>query len=361
MFLANLSVNFAGIELEFPTAISAGPLTRNGISIKKAAQQYGVGAVITRTVFKEAVDTPRPSMVAVKENLLNFDWWAMGAKQMVKELKIAKEGKKPVIASIMGKIDDLVGIAKLLGDAGADMLELPIGAPSLEELGDDIKRIKEVIEIPLGVKIGPNIQDIPRYAKTIEQAGADFISGINTLGPGLAIDIFTGKPLLGARFGYGYLSGPAIKPIAVRCIAEISKTVKIPILGGGGIADGKDAIEMFMVGATCIHLHTAAILRGLGIFEKIIKEIEDFMDRMGYKSIGEIKGLSLHHMKEEATYTLYPATVNPELCNGCGICERICVYDAIKVEEGIAKVNREVCFGCGLCKTKCPTQAIKLE
>ncbi len=360
--MVDLSVNFAGIKFKFPTAVAAGPLTRDGISIKKVAQQYGVGAVVVKTVYKKSEDTPRPCMVAVKgNNLLNHDWSATSAEQMAKELKIAKEGEKPLIVSILGEIDDLLEMAGLLEDAGADMLELPVAVPPIEELKENVKRIKETVEIPLGVKIGPDVQDIPKYAKSIEQAGADYISGINTLGPGLAIDIFTGKPLLGSKFGYGYLSGPAIKSISVRCVAEMAKSVKIPVLGGGGISDGKDVIEMLMAGASCVHLHTAAILRGLGAFGKIVKETEEILDKMGYKSVEDVRGLALKYINEEPSYTLRPAVVNPELCNSCGVCERVCVYDAIKVEDGVAKVNEKNCFGCGVCKTMCPTQAIKLE
>lgn len=361
MDMVDLSVNFAGIKLEFPTTVSAGPLTKDGISIKKAAQQYGVGAVVVKSIMKKFEDTPRPSMAAVKGNLLNFDWWAMSADQMAKELKVAKEGKKPVIVSILGGIDDLVDMGKLFNDLGADMIEVPIAVPPVEELKNDIKRIREVVEVPLGVKIGPDIPDVPKYAKAIEQAGADYISGINTIGPGLAIDILTGKPFLGSKFGYGSVSGPAIKPIAVRCTAEMAKSVKISVMGGGGISDGKDAIEMIMAGANCVHVQTAAILRGLGIFGKIVKEIEELMETMGYSSIDEIKGLSLKYLKEEATYETHPSVVNPDLCNGCGVCERVCVYDAIKVEEGLARTNRDACFGCGLCVTMCPTRAIKLD
>lgn len=359
--MADLSIDFAGIRLEFPTAVAAGPLTRDGISIKKVARQYGVGAVVVKTVYKRSEDTPKPCMAAVKGNLLNYDWSATSADEMAKQLRIAKEGGKPLIVSILGEIDDLLEMARLLEDAGADMLELPVAVPPVEELKENVRRLKETIEIPLGVKIGPDVQDVPRYAKAIEKAGADYISGINTLGPGLAIDIFTGKPLLGSKFGYGYLSGPAIKSISVRCVAEMAKSVKIPVLGGGGVSDGKDVIEMLMVGASCVHLHTAAIFRGLGVFERIVKETDELLDKMGYKSVEDVRGLALKYIGEEASYTLHPAVVNAEICNGCGVCERACVYDAIKVEEGLAKVKRENCFGCGLCRTMCPTQAIKLE
>jgi len=357
--MVDLFTNFAGARLQFPTVVAPGPLTKDGIAVRKAALQDGVGAVVVKTVYKNAEDTPRPSMAAMKGSMINHDWSAISAEQFTRELKIAREGKKPVIVSILGSIADTVEMAKMLEKAGADMLELPIGVPPIEELTDNIKRIKEAVEIPLGVKIGPDV-DIPKYAKAIEGAGADYISGINTLGPALAVDVSTGKPLLGAKMGYGYLSGPAIKPIALRCVAEMARNVKIPVMGGGGISDGKDAMEFFMVGATCVHLHTVAILRGLGAFAKIVKEIEEFLKNHGYDSVEDVRGKSLKYLNEDATYAVCMPVVNSELCTACGACERACVYGAMKVKE-VAQASREKCFGCGLCSTVCPTRAIELE
>lgn len=361
--MVDLSVELAGIRLPFPTALSSGPLSRDGVTIRKAAQQHGVGAVFTKTIMEKYEDTPRPSMAAVKGGLLNYDWQAPGISEFAeKELKIAKEGGKPVIANALGlTVDASVKLATALEKAGADMFELPVTAAPLEVITETVKAVKEAISIPFIVKLGPDIPDIPSYAKAIENAGADAISGINTFGPCLSIDVYTGKPLLGAKSGYGYLSGSAIKPLAVKCVAEIAMAVRIPVLGGGGISNGEDAVEMFMAGATCVHLHTAALLRGLGVFSKIVNKVEGFMRKMGYESLEDIRGISLKFLRREATYDLFPATVEAELCNGCGACERVCAYDAVRIVEGIARIERESCFGCGLCKSICSTRAISLR
>ncbi len=359
--MVDISVSFAGVKLESPLVVAPGPLTKDGLSVKRAAEQLGVGAVVVKTVYPKEDDTPRPSMAALKgSSMINHDWSALSAEQFSRQLKVAKEGQKPVIISILGGIDDAVKMAKLLEGAGADMLELPIGVPPLEQLQDDIRKVKEAVGILVGVKIGPDIIDIPKYAKGIEAAGADYISGINTLGPALAIDLTTGKPLLGSKFGFGYLSGPAIKPIALRCVAEMARSVRIPVLGGGGVSDGRDAVEFIMAGATCVHLHTAAILKGLGVFARIAKEIEEVLDELGYGDLGEVRGMSLKFLKEEAAFGLVTPTVDPDLCNGCGVCERACVYHAIKVRNGLARADEASCFGCGLCKTVCPAKAIMM-
>lgn len=360
--MIDLSVELAGIKLEFPLALSAGPLSRDGSSIRRAALQYGVGAIFTKTIKERSEDTPKPSMIAIDGNLLNYDWQAPGIDEVVgRELAIAKDGGKPVIASVKGStLDSTIKMVKALEKAGADMIEIPIGLVPIKDLVEQVKAIKESIEIPLIVKVGPNLPNIQEYAKAIENAGADAISGINTVGPCLVIDIWTGKPLLGSKFGYGYLSGPAIKPIAIRCIAEISRSVKIPVIGGGGITNGRDAIEMFMVGASCACLHTAAILKGLGIFEKIINEMKEIMEKMGYESLSELRGISLKYLRGEEDRRPRRAEINKSLCTGCGICRKVCAYDAVEIVHGKAVVDENMCIGCGLCASMCPRNAITL-
>ncbi|MEM3506663.1 MAG: 4Fe-4S binding protein [Candidatus Bathyarchaeia archaeon] len=359
----NLSINIAGINLKFPTILSSGPLTRDGGSIKKVKSFNGIGAIVIKTVKESDKDTPRPSMVMVKGNLLNYDWQALSVEKWIKkELKLAKETGIPIIANALASdIDTTINIAKSLELAGADMFELP--APrniALDQLEAWIKELKKELSIPLIIKVKPDFQRIDEYAKVIERSGADAISGIDTLGPGLAIDIYTGKPLLGSKYGYGYLSGSAIKPIALRCISEISRAAKIPVIGGGGIIDWKDAIEMFMVGASAIHIHTAAILRGLKVFQEIVNGIKDFMKAQGYSELKDLIGLSLKYLQEEPKYELHKPMFNFNLCNSCGLCGRICIYEAISIKDRKPILDENKCFGCGLCASACPTRAIKL-
>ncbi|MEM2896927.1 MAG: 4Fe-4S binding protein [Candidatus Bathyarchaeia archaeon] len=361
--MADLSISIAGIELKFPTILSSGPLTRDGKAIKKAAGFRGIGAITIKTVKETDKDTPRPSMVMIKGNFLNYDWQALSIEKWItKELKLAKEAGIPIIANALASdISTTLSMAKSLELAGADMFELPIPRNiTLEQLEVWVKELRREIDIPLIIKIKPDLQEIDKYAKVIEKSGADAISGIDTLGPGLAIDVYTGKPLLGSKFGYGYLSGSAIKPIALRCIAEVSRVVKIPVIGGGGVMDWKDAIEMFMVGASAIHAHTAAILKGLRVFQEIVNGIEEFMKIHGYSKIKDLVGLSLKHLQEEPKYDLHKPTFNLEACNSCGLCERVCVYEAIFMKNRIPVLDGNKCFGCGLCASICPTHAIKL-
>jgi Pyruvate/2-oxoacid:ferredoxin oxidoreductase delta subunit len=183
---------------------------------------------------------------------------------------------------------------------------------------------------------------------------------INSFGPCMAIDIETGLPLMGSREGYGWLSGTAIRPLAVRCVYDAAKVVKIPIFGVGGIATGRDAVEMIMAGASAVQVCTAGILKGPGVYGKIVKEMEEFLDSHGYADISTIKGLAHRKMAERPfSTTAVKPVVDKDCCNLCGLCETSCMYRAI-TRSGELLIDDRKCFGCGLCVTRCPKKALSM-
>ena len=144
-------------------------------------------------------------------------------------------------------------------------------------------------KIPISVKLSPNVHDIKEIAHAAEKAGANAITAINTAS-GMVIDIEARKPILANRIGG--ISGPALKPIAVRCVYEVYETVKIPIIGTGGVTYGKDAIEMVMAGATAIGIGTGIYYRGIGVFKKVCDEMEIWMKKNKIKNLNEIRGVA---------------------------------------------------------------------
>ena len=296
-----LSVELAGLKLRNPTMLAAGIFGVTGFSLKRAAQA-GAGAVITKSIsLKPNPGYPNPTTVEVVGGFLN----AMGLPnpgcyEFSQEIKIAKEGEVPVIASIYGSTsDEFAQVAKVMENAGADGLELNVSCPHVggliqigqnsELTADVVKAVKKEVRIPVMVKLSsvPNLTEI---AISAEKAGANIISAINSVGPGMVIDIETGTPILSNKVGG--LSGQCIKPIAVRCVYEISKCVKIPVVGVGGITSGKDAIEFFMAGAKAIQIGTGIYYHGIEIFKRIVFEISDFLEEKGYTSLNEIMGLA---------------------------------------------------------------------
>jgi dihydroorotate dehydrogenase (NAD+) catalytic subunit len=154
-----------------------------------------------------------------------------------------------------------------------------------------VKAVKDDIkDTPIIVKLTPNVTDITEIAKAAEDAGADALTLINSVGPGLRIDYRTAKPILNNVFGG--IAGPMIKPIALKCVYKTYEVVDIPIFGVGGIRDYKDALEFFYAGASLLQIGTSIMYEGPEIFGKISSDLEVFLEEEGYSNINEIVGLS---------------------------------------------------------------------
>jgi dihydroorotate dehydrogenase (NAD+) catalytic subunit len=303
---ASLKTELGKIKLNNPTILASGILGVSGKLLKRVAES-GAGAITTKSIGKE------PRSGHANPTVLEFGYGIINAvglsnpgyEKFKEEIKIAKEGKVPVIASIFaGNPEEFAFLAKEMEDAKADAIELNISCPNImrgevigEAIGKDpdlcydvVKAVKKAVGIPVIAKLTPNVNDIKLIAKSVEEAGSDAISAINTLGPGMLIDVETAKPILANKFGG--LSGPAIRPIAIRCVYEIYETVKIPIIGIGGIMTGKDAIEMMMAGASAIGIGSGIYYRGLDVFKKVCDEIREFLESHEYSNLKEIVGIA---------------------------------------------------------------------
>ena len=204
-----------------------------------------------------------------------------------------------VIANIGGGcLEDYEAAVAKINNTDVDMIELNISCPNVKHGGmafgikadvayDVVKKIKAMSKKPLMVKLSPNAEDIVAMAVKCQEAGADSISLINTL-KGMAIDIYKRKPVFN-NITAG-LSGPAIKPVALRMVYEVSKAVEIPVIGLGGIASGKDAIEFMMAGASAIQIGTINFVNPMA-GKEIIEEMEAFLKEQGIKDINEIVGI----------------------------------------------------------------------
>jgi len=299
-----LNVKLSGLKLRNPTILASGFLGVSGKLLKRVAE---AGAVTTKSIgMKPRKGHPNPTVLEFGHGIMNAVGLSNpGYEKFKEEIKIAKEGQVPVIASIFaGNPEDFSFLAKEMEDANADAIELNISCPNLkpgEKIGEVIgknpdlsyevvKSVKKVVKIPVITKLTPNVNDIKVIAEAVERAGTDIISAINTVGPGIIIDVETAKPVLANKFGG--LSGPAIHPIAVKCVYDIYETVKVPIIGIGGVSNGKDAIEMIMAGASAVGIGTAIYYRGIEVFKKVCDEITEFLESHGYSSLEEIRGMA---------------------------------------------------------------------
>ena len=340
---------------------AAGPPTRDGAACR-AAVDGGAGGIVSKTISVDPAQVPRPCMSDIQVGMLNTELWSELTKEqwIEREYGIAKAAGVPLIIGLGYTAEQISELAALVKPF-ADALEL-----SCHYVGNDLQPIiqavsaaKLAVDVPVFVKMTPhpNIQEI---ALAVEGAGADALVMINSFGPCMGIDVETGLPLMGSPAGYGWLSGKAIKPLAIRCIFDAAKAVKIPVIGVGGVATGKDAAEMFMAGAAAVQVCTEAILKGPGIYGKISRELDEFLDSHGYASVKQIKGLTLRKMAARSFYTAAVApVVDEKTCIACGNCAKSCPYQAVALASGKAVIDKSACFGCGLCISRCPVRAIK--
>jgi dihydroorotate dehydrogenase subfamily 1 len=362
--MANLQVNICGLELRNPVLPAAGPPSKDGATLQAAAKG-GAGGLVTKTISVQPAEVPHPCMAEIRGGFLNAELWSELPKEqwIAKEYDMARATGLPVIVGLGYTAEQIRELAPTVRHF-ADAIELSthyVGT-NIAPIVDALRAAKEAVDVPVFMKLSPhpNIQEL---ALALEDAGADALVMINSFGPCLGIDLETGMPLMGSKDGFGWLSGAAIKPLALRCVYDAAHVVKIPIIGVGGIGNGRDAAEMLMAGASAVQVCTEAILRGPTVYAKIAKELNAFLDEHKYASVSEISGLTVRLMRQVgAPQAGGPPQVNMERCVLCGICEKSCTYSAIHQDKDakVVEINEEKCVQCGLCVTRCKLRAITL-
>ncbi len=296
--MPSLSVDVGGLRLKNPVMLAAGILGTTGASLRRAALA-GAGGVVTKSLGSAPREGhPGPTVVQVECGLLN----AMGLpnpsyREFQEEIEIARTGGVPVVASIFGSSPE--EFAQIARGLRADAFELNLSCPHAENYGSELGRfpamveavtgaVKAAADAPVWVKLTPNTADIVELGLAAQRGGADAVVAVNTL-KAMAIDIESGRPILGNRFGG--LSGLAIKPVAVRCVYELAARLEIPVIGVGGVGDWEDAVEMMMAGASAVQVGTA-LLKGYGVFEEITSGLARFLERKSL-DLEELCGMAL--------------------------------------------------------------------
>lgn len=303
----DMSVKVHGITFKNPILTAASTPTAGKVEILLKAAKFGVGGLVTKTISSKPAKVKKPAIepLFTKTNgkklyaMLNcelwseepYTYWTDGGYQRLKETGL------PIIASMGYTAQDLKLLAPLAEKAGVDAIEFSTHYVKYDPkpLVEIAKAIKESVNIPTLIKVSPHTPNVKEFVKALDPYVDGYVA-INTLGPALHINIERKRPLLGA--GYGWLSGPAIKPLAIRIVADIAKTSKKPIIGVGGIATGEDVIEYFMVGASAVQICTTAIVEGPRIYQRVLNEAESWLKKHNYSSINEIKGVALENIPE---------------------------------------------------------------
>jgi dihydroorotate dehydrogenase (NAD+) catalytic subunit len=295
-----LEVNISGLNLKTPIILASGILGVSYSTMKRVIDT-GVGAVTTKSIGPRARKGYRnPSIIEISPGtFLNSVGLANpGIDNFINEINEIKLLDFPLIVSIFGEnIESYLEVALKAEKAGADALELNISCPHAEvsSIGIDknltyslINELKENIDIPLFVKLTPNVTNICEIALAAEKAGANAVVAINTISA-MAIDINVKRPIL--SHGSGGLSGRAIHPVAIKLVYDLYKVLKIPIIGCGGVYNWKDAIEFFLAGASAVQIGTA-FCQGFNFISQLNKNLIKYLERGNFNHIRDVIGLA---------------------------------------------------------------------
>ena len=297
----NTEVTIAGVTFKNPVMTASGTFG-SGMEYGEFVDLNRLGAVVTKGVANVPwPGNPTPRVVETHGGMLN----AIGLQNpgvevfVERDLEFLKQFDTKVIVNVCGKtVEDYLAVVERLSNEAVDMLEINVSCPNVKEgaiafgqkadaLFVITSQIKKVAKQPVIMKLSPNVTDITEMAKAAEAAGADALSLINTL-TGMKIDIYRQQFALANKTGG--MSGPAIKPVAVRMVYQVANAVKIPIIGMGGIANGEDAIEFMLAGASAVSVGAMNFINPYATVETV-EGIEAYMDKMNITDIKDIIGI----------------------------------------------------------------------
>ena len=302
--MKRIRTEFLGAKIDSPLVLPAGVMGMSFSGLDYCVQNE-VGIVTSKSLtLKPRSGHNGPVVAEFEGGFINaMGLCNPGIEEGLAEIDEFKErSKTPVIVSVFAtNTKDFLKLTNYVNNSKGDFIELNLSCPNVfDEFGiplaaskdkvfEIVRAVKEISKVPVIAKLSPNVYDIVEIATAAEKAGADALCLINTVGPGMLIDKKMVKPILSNRTGG--LSGPCIKPIALRLVHEVFSKVNVPIIGTGGVTYGDDAIEMIMCGATLVGVGTAVYYRGIDCFKKINQEMEQFMEEEGYKDIQAIPHL----------------------------------------------------------------------
>jgi len=392
--MATLKTNVLGIDFENPFILASAPPTAKIESIDKAFD-LGWGGAVFKTITPDNLEMIEASQryaawkvghrVCGFENIellshLTLQQWLDGIEFLRK-----KHPSKVQIASIMAPVvkQEWQNLVKTLNDTAIDAFELnfscPHGMPekgigmaigtSVEVSTMITTWVKEVAQKPVFVKLSPNVSSIVKIAQAVENAGADGFAAINTVQSLMGIDLDTFEPMpdVNGKTTYGGYSGMAVKPIGLRCVAQIRQNSNLPILGIGGISNWHDAAEYMCVGADVVQVCTEVMVNGYGIIKAMKSGLLDYLEGKGFASPADLKNRAIAnlstHESLDKTRRAHPE-IDDSLCARCGHCVTVCdesEHSALSLVDGHIVVDRKACVGCSLCSHVCAKSAIRMK
>lgn len=392
--MATLKTKILGIDFENPFILASAPPTAKIESIDKAFE-LGWGGAVFKTIT--------PNDLEMIEASARYATWKVGTKvcgleniELLSHLTVQewldgikylrqKHPTKVQIASIMAPVvkEEWQKLVQTFNQSEIDAFELNFSCPhGMPEKGIGMaigthpeisamitKWVKEVAQKPVFVKLSPNVSNIVEIAQAVEDAGADGLAAINTVQSLMGIDLDTFEPLpkVNGKTTYGGYSGAAIKPIGLRCVAQLRQNSNLPILGMGGICNWHDGAEYMCVGADAVQICTEVMVNGYAIIGALKKGLSDYLESKGFNSPADLKNKSIArlsaHKDLDKQKQLYPH-IDDAVCAKCGKCVTICdesEHNALSLIDGHIVLDKDACVGCSLCSHICAKSAIKMK
>lgn len=388
---ATLHTNILGIDFENPFLLASAPPTALIESIDQAFEM-GWGGAVLKTITPDDLEmneaSPRYAVLTDKKRIIGFQniellshqtvkYWCEGIKQLKQ-----KYPSKVIIASIMSPVDKAAwqNLVKTLNNTPADAFELNFSCPhGMPEKGigmaigtdADVSAqitgwVKEVSRKPVFVKLSPNVTDIAQIGCAVEKAGADGLAAINTVQGFMGLDLNTLRPLLdvNGKTTFGGCSGAMVRPIGLRCVAQLRQASKLPILGQGGISSWEDAAQYIAAGSNAVQICTEVMLNGYKIIGPMLKGLKTYLEEKGFADLSALQNKAVAQITAHEALPKNPLTyphIDHEKCGRCSKCITICSeseHQALRLDDGYIVLDKKHCVGCGLCRYVCPAGAV---
>jgi dihydroorotate dehydrogenase (NAD+) catalytic subunit len=373
--MADLSTTVNGVKLRNPVLPASGPLGCDAVALRHL-EALGVGAMVAKTISAKAAVVAKPCIQRVgKDGMLNCETWSektweTWVEQELPTVQALRAAGCPVISSIGYHPHEIEMLAEKVAPF-CDIIEISTHyvGDSPEPIIAGVKAAKKGSggHIPVWIKMSPHASAMADYARAAENAGADSIVAINSVGPCQSFDP-SGKPFLGSAGGWGWLTGTPIKPVAQHFVRQVVEAVKVPVIGVGGIGSAKDVLEMLYLGASAVQICTAPMLRGPKLFTKIVNDLAVLLDKEKALAPAAVVGRSASEFVNTADdYDAKVEVSRESSCVDCMLCEGACAYLAMHVapvpkgqkSESIpigkhVWIDYDRCVHCGACVSVCP-------
>jgi len=387
--MASLKTELFGIQFPNPFLISSCPATSSGDKVMRAFKA-GWGGVVLKTFGLDPTPNVSPRIYAMKVGRTRIgmfdielysarpiEWWES-------QIRLIRDSypNRPLIASISGRNSAFSWqeVVRRVEPLGINAFEMNLSCPSFDKergskLGQDpaslqqaVRWVRTATDLPVIVKLTPNVTDIVMLAQAALEAGANGFTCANSLTGIAGIDLETFEPLpaVGGMSIAGGYGGPGLKPVSLAHTASVAKALHVPMMGVGGISRWQDAVEYMAVGAGLVQVCTAVLLNGYELIRPLTRGLSQYLERRGFQKPADLVGRALPRLGTfsdlDLSIRMLPR-VDPALCNGCAICFRACStggFEAIRMEDKLAVVDAAVCDGCGLCASLCPEGAMRM-